>query len=228
MKYSDLLYDIDDESGDIENTPLEDRLYRLAENTIPDTIDRTEDGEFVIDDTIYGEEGYFLNEDCSITFYAREGEVKAFYYSDADKEYHFDINVHGKMTDKDIKLELVKGFSNKFGWVERYVLGEDPIEGVDTKFWISFYHDAKRKLVEVGREVFQADLDVYDDNDEWIEEEYDKLVTMILKVALENFQEVKENDAMIEFYGLTEDDIMDCAFMSVGLVEFEDGGKLIG
>lgn len=222
MKYSTIIYEsFDEETLDLNRPPFEERLFKIAEGAIPNSIDRTENGEFVIDDTVYGEEGYFFNEDCYIDFYTRNGEVKAFYYADGRGEYHFDINVNEDMSDDEIKLELIKGFSKKFGWVENFEVDGEKLEGVDSKFWASLYYEGERKLIEVDRELFQANIDVYNEMGDWTEEGYNNLVEIAVKAAKKHFPKINTEEAFAEFYNLTEEESMECAFISIGIVDGE-------
>jgi len=140
---------IDFECEDV-NTPFEDRMYEIAKGTLPHTIDRTPNGEFVIDNTSYGETAYFENEDCVLMFSQEDGDMKAYYYSDADVEYYFDINVNEKMTDDEIKKNIIKGFSNKFGWLENYDINSDYVD--DEYLAIITIDDGEEHIIDLGVE----------------------------------------------------------------------------
>jgi len=261
IKYSDLLFaECFDEETEQENySTLELRLQKLSENLIPDSIDRTDDGEFIISASypeLYKLEGdklvpnmelhgkikmnhtkngtpyfsdkntkkllgYFLNEDCDLRFYARNGVVKSFYAGDGDGEYHFDINVNEKMSDDEIRKELVKGFSNKFGWIEFFEDDDFKIKGADIKFWVSVDYDGDRKLIEVPREVFDLSVDVFDNNGEWDGDRYDKSSEAFEKV-LENHLDLKKEDMYLEYYNLTEQDKQDCVFNSINVINVKE------
>ncbi|MEK6829738.1 MAG: hypothetical protein AABY15_06480 [Nanoarchaeota archaeon] len=257
-RYSDLLFSLMDDNDEIVLTPLEERLHRIAKEAIPTSIDRTDDGEFVIRESYpdlyartedggisYNPEfissvsitkdghfnlsdkktrealGYFLNEDCSLDFYVREGEIKAFYKGDGDGEYHFDINVNDEMSDDEIKKALIVGFSNKFGWVELFEDDHSKLKGVDTKFWAAVTYKGERKLIEVGREAFNLCVDVFDENGEWDAERYDESSEAFAKVIEKHF-DIKSEDMILEFYNLSEQDMQDCAFESIEVIDINE------
>lgn len=122
----------EDDFEDVEPTPFESRLHKIAEDAIPTSIDRTDDGEFVmrsyypeLSRTEYGapvvngkilppakldEDGnviigrnakkelaYFFNEDLMLCFRTIDDKIQAYFYSDDDNEYHFDVNVNENM-----------------------------------------------------------------------------------------------------------------------------------
>lgn len=239
---------------------LKERLYLVSQDTIPEFIDRTEDGEFIIrqdfpnlqrDETgiltsVNGKElslsdlnekgglvskeikqelGYFFNIECQITFRISKGKIKAYYYSEDDFEYHFDIDVNNNMSDKEIKHELIRGFSNKFGWVELFDYDSEKIKEVDTKFWAVFYYKGERKLIEVGRKVFEQHVKSNEENSNAGEDncdedtpEYYNLVEMCIDIASKNFEGLDKKGVFAEFYQLNKYSIIECAFMSVRIM----------
>lgn len=256
-RYSDLVFfSREDEKGNQTLTPLEERLYRIAAEAIPMSIDRTEDGEFVITSSypeMYSESedgeleynpefirtldvdedgyfnlsdrktkaalGYFLNEDCQLQFYAREEEVKAFYYGDGDNEYHFEIAVTDEMSDDEIKKALIIGFSSKFGWVELFDEEAPKIKGVDMKFWVAatFVLTGERKLIEVGREVFDMSMDIIDSNGNADIDKDKKSKEMYCKIFEKHF-DMKADEVDLQFNELSERDIQECAFESIDII----------
>lgn len=239
-----------------EQTPFEQRLYRIAEKSIPTNIDRTDDGEFIIrsyypelsrtesgvplvngkllkvehtedGQPIFNREAkkelaYFMNEDCILYFRTVKGKIKAYFYGDADNEYHFNINVKEKMSDDEIRTELIKGFSAKFGWIELFQDDITQLKGVDTKFWVVFHYGNKRKLIEVDRQLFDQYIKMdeeqeKDDNVERDEDEYDKLSQMLCEIASKHFKGLKPDEGYAELLNLTESDVKDCAFLCVNI-----------
>lgn len=89
-------------------------------------IKHTEDGHPIFNREAKKELAYFMNEDCNLCFRTVKGKIKAYFYGDADNEYHFNINVSEKMSDEEIRIELIKGFSSKFGWIELFQDDTEP------------------------------------------------------------------------------------------------------
>lgn len=245
----------------MKQTSLIDRLYKIAENSIPTYIDRTDDGEFVIQqyypelsttedgdkvvngkvlNVNYDKEGnpifnrkvkkelaYFMNEECSLCFRNAKGKMKAYFYGDGDNEYHFNIDVNEKMTDKEISIELIKGFSDKFGWVELFEDGIEKTKGTDVKFWAVFTCKNKKKLIEVGRDFFDQHIraeeesenfDFDSDDDDLETPEYDKLIGLSCDIAKKHFKGLDINKIYAECCRLDKKDIKECAFINISII----------
>lgn len=218
-----------------EINEFSNRIKKIASECLPSSIDRTEQGEFMICDVEYGEEAYFLNEDCHLTINVRGDEINAHYYSDADVEYKFDVDINQEMSDDEIRDKLVKGFSEKFGWVDLFTEEETP-KGVDVRFWASVYSEDSngndtRTLLELNREFFDLNQEVtnlvgtYSDDDE--EDEFDikytdlceKVLTFILDKKLPQFSHVNQDDFIVEFLRIDEKDKSDSVFLSISLTK---------
>ncbi len=242
-----------------KNNSLKNRLWKLVEGAIPFNIDRTDDGEFIIESyypdlelskekgvLVNGENlkvdydengnanfkdketkkqlGYFLNEDCIISFRIRKGKIQAYYYGDGDNEYHFDINVEDSMSDEELRTELIKGFSKKFGWIELFEEDKSEIKGVDSKFWVAFYFKNKRKVLEVDRAFFEQNIKSDEESEKGFEdeddsEEYDKLCDMSVNLASKHFGISPTDTIWAEFIISSKRDIEECTFLSVRLIE---------
>lgn len=166
--------------------------------------------------------GYFLNEDCYIEFYARNGEVKAFYAED-NNEYHFDVNINEEMSDHEIKVELINGFSKKFGWVELFMSEKSEINslleyGIDYKFWISVIHGDDRRLIEVSREIFDIKNEIFNDDGDWVENKYNLYCDKLINIISEHI-DLNNKPVLIETIIPTEKDIQDCTFDSIKIIE---------
>lgn len=131
---------------------------------------------------------------CQLSFFSSEevNSINAYYYSKEGIEYHFDINVTKDMSDQQIKTELVKGFSEKFGWVELF---EDdcpitPQEVIDAKFWVSITLEGEKKevkLIEVDRRLFEINKQVWDTFGDFSQERFDDVIVEVCKLAKKHF-----------------------------------------
>lgn len=224
----------------IEVDVFNNRLQKISSECLPFNIDRTEAGEFVIFDAEYGEEDYVLNEECYLTIDVRGSEVNAYYYSDADVEYKFHVDVNESMGDDEIRNKLVKGFSEKFGWVDLFTEEETP-KGVDVRFWASVYDNSNgddiRTLIELNRELFDLNQEVTslvgaqsEEGEEEFDEKYtdlcEKVLTFIIDKKLPEFSHLNQDDFFVEFLRLDEEDKSDCAFIAIGIVDLRFKGDV--
>lgn len=240
-------------------TPFEERIYKLAESSIPTRMDRTNEGEFLIQsyypslqrtgnglevdhkpikvdydkagNPVFKDKdarkalGYFLNEDCEFSLRTHNNKVQTYFYGDADNEYHFKTNLKESMSDEEIRMELIKGFSDKFGWIELFEEDSHKLKDIDVKFWVAFYYNDKRKLIEVSRDFFEqnnkSEEECESNNELTFEDEdsaeYDKLCEMSVEVASKHFKGLNKNEVWAEFLQPSDRDIKDCAILSVSI-----------
>jgi hypothetical protein len=198
------------------------------------------DGQQYIPSSNKKELGYFFNEQCDLRFKIKKSggkeskkeSIVAYYEGEDDGDkYYFDIDVKMEYTDERIKEELVKGFSNKFGWVELfdYCQEEKPkLEGVDVKFWAIFCYKNKRRVVEVNRLMFNQYIISEEesfklgltDNSMFEMPEYAKFADMCLEKAEAVFGDVgfDKDKCVAEFYNISKRDKEQCAFMKVNFL----------
>lgn len=95
--------------------------------TLPYSFDVTEDGKYVADDTEYGEEGYFLNAECTIELavYGKNTIAIKYYCEDdyyieiTDEDGDGEINVE-PLTKDELRYKVISMFSNDIGWIEKF------------------------------------------------------------------------------------------------------------
>ena len=104
-----------------------DRAVDIIFDVLPNSIDITPEGEFVCDDTSYGDLEYFENSQAMIQIVVQsKNEIFIYYYGDNDETYTVsddcgrDLLVIDKLDEDEFKYKIIAMFSETFGWVENF------------------------------------------------------------------------------------------------------------
>ncbi len=249
-----------------ELNKFKNRVSTIGYRVLPNNLDRTEDGEFVISESgnrpnigitpegnalVDGKEieikrdkngyplfntqetkkafAYFLNEDCILTFSIQKGKIKPYYYSDADVKYYFKVDVNPAMSDEEIKYALIKGFSDKFGWIDIFNENEEVPADVDKKFFVEFVLDEETKIVETDRDFFNLHVktlefdwgahwqQMEEEDDFDLEDAYDVFANAALELAKKHFDPEIIDGCYPECLQLTQKDRENGIFACINL-----------
>jgi len=104
-----------------------DRAVDIILDVLPNSIDITPNGEFVCDDTSYGDLEYFENSQAIIQIVVQsKNEISINYSGDDDETYFvsddcgYDLLIIDKFDEDEFKYKIIAMFSETFGWVEKF------------------------------------------------------------------------------------------------------------